>query len=388
MINTPSSPLKHLLVAIVASWVVALSACARGPQWHVGLDAIASDGHWGTAIEHSGDPLTWQLVLFDLLEEQPPIVLAQNVDARTVSSFSPDSRYVLFRTPDGWSLVDTTTSQQVEVAAGDERVQFLPDGELLVISPTDDGLTQFVVIADLTDLQQRSSIIDRIRFSFQNQLSDAGVELLGGVVSPVCESRSVSGYDLWTIVKADGTVSVFVTTPDGISMKDLVPKLAAGVTTLLNRQAAGIQRVLTPKRSELREQIKQKATDAGEALGEEELERQVENEFQQLVSDVFGSSLFGSLSPDGTKLFFLRVEAGEGDKWLYSLYLIDLATGAEPRVLSSETEWVPSFSFSPNSRQMLFESNRDGGRSLYLANSNGTNIQRLPVQRAFNPCWY
>jgi TolB protein len=139
-------------------------------------------------------------------------------------------------------------------------------------------------------------------------------------------------------------------------------------------------------REQVRQQVKQEADEAEESLSDDELERRVEERLQEKVASYVRASLLGILSPDGKKLLFLRYEVRE--KILYSLYLIDLETGEEPLVLSAETDWIPVATFSPDGRQILFESNRDGGRSLYLANADGTSILRVVKEGALNPCWH
>ena len=101
-----------------------------------------------------------------------------------------------------------------------------------------------------------------------------------------------------------------------------------------------------------------------------------------------GLTLFGTISPDGDRLLFLRVIPGGGGKELYSLYLIDLTTDEEPKVLSSETEWIPGYAFSPDGQQILFESNLYDGRALYLASADGGDVHPITEQGALNPCWH
>jgi hypothetical protein len=193
---------------------------------------------------------------------------------------------------------------------------------------------------------------------------------------------------MWAIVGADGAAFVLVAGPDGVSVEDR--GLSAGLATLLDRQAAIVEAELRARlaRESLEEQFRQEAEEAGEVLSEQELDARVEDQLEAYRSLLLDLTLFGTLSPGGTRLLFLLAEFSEDDRPLYSLYLIDLATGAEPQPLSSGTEWQPSFAFSPDGRQVLFESNREGARSLYLASSDGTNIRRVALQEALSPCWH
>jgi hypothetical protein len=150
-------------------------------------------------------------------------------------------------------------------------------------------------------------------------------------------------------------------------------------------------------------EIKQAAENAGETLTDEELKLRVDERLAEgialanTLAKIYGIAPIGRLSSDGARLIFLRVEVVDFelllssqpdiDGVLFFLYLVDLTSGAEPQVLSSETQWRPGFAFSPDSQEILFESNREGGRSLYLANANGANIRRI-VEDTQGACWH
>jgi hypothetical protein len=316
------------------------------------------------------------------------MALAEGVDSWPESSFSPDGSYLLFRTPDGWILRDMDTGQQSQAATGDEHVQFLPNGQLLVVTSSDDELSEFRVVHDLALPQERSLLIDRVRYSFSTQRPTQESQLAYERARLVCARSAISDPAMWAIVGADGAAFVLVAGPDGVSVEDR--GLSAGLATLLDRQAAIVEAELRARlaRESLEEQFRQEAEEAGEVLSEQELDARVEDQLEAYRSLLLDLTLFGTLSPGGTRLLFLLAEFSEDDRPLYSLYLIDLATGAEPQPLSSGTEWQPSFAFSPDGRQVLFESNREGARSLYLASSDGTNIRRVALQEALSPCWH
>jgi hypothetical protein len=128
-------------------------------------------------------------------------------------------------------------------------------------------------------------------------------------------------------------------------------------------------------------------------------------------------TLLGSLSLDGSKLLFMRWEPSDRDLIAllgdyqenlvltmslsaliededeqqdsrYYLYLIDLESGEDPALLSSETTWVPSFAFSPDGTQILFESNLYGrSRALYLADAENRARQRISEGGVEAFCW-
>jgi hypothetical protein len=388
MTPIPGPGLRYLLAAIAAFWVVGLAACAPSSQWPVGLDALALNGRWATVVEHSGDPPTWRLVLLDL-QDAESIALADGVDSRPESSFSPDGSYLLFRTPDGWILRDMDTGRQVQAATREEHVQFLPDGELLLTS-SDDELSEFLVVPDLALPWERSLLIDRVRYSFSTQRPTRESQLPDEEPRPVCARSAISDPAMWAIVDADGAAFVLVAGPDGVSVEDR--GLSAGLATLLDRQAVIVEQTA---RRLLEAQVRQEAEEAREVLDEQEVEARVEEQLEEQLEtyrSFLDLTLLGVLSPDGDRLLFLLAELVEqGDEDLspvYFLYLIDLATGAEPQPLSSGTEWRPDFAFSPDGSQVLFESNREAARSLYLASSDGTDIRRVALQEALSPCWH
>lgn len=87
-------------------------------------------------------------------------------------------------------------------------------------------------------------------------------------------------------------------------------------------------------------------------------------------------------SPDGDRVAYSGVsEAGDTDIFIY-----DVASGTSANVSNS-----PSFdtnpSFSPDGRELLFNSNRDGNDELYLMNADGSGVRRLtnhPAKEAFH----
>lgn len=81
----------------------------------------------------------------------------------------------------------------------------------------------------------------------------------------------------------------------------------------------------------------------------------------------------GVLSADGTRLAF-RVNSG-GER--YDLYVVDLNTGDWARLVSA-ADFKIDFGFSPDGRMLAYENNIDG-RSVWLANADGSAARRLAL---------
>jgi len=400
MTDVTTARLKHLLAAIIALWVVALAACTpRYFGYDVGLDAISPDGRWATIVEYGGPPPTSQLVRLNL-ESGDTILLAEDIPSSPESSFSPDGRYVLLRTYNGWALTDVTVGRQVTVTTRrEDHVQFLLEGELLVRA-SDDGQTRFSVV-DPADPEKPSLTVNRVRYCFSSQYPDP--VCLSGANQSVCARPPISDSVQWVMVNTDYTVSFFAARPgERFSVDTLTQEESEGVTKLLRqqeaiairqlvRQWADEDKVLSDEELELRfkellkAEIKQTAY-KDDVLNEEELELQAEDQFQEYVSWFVNSNLSGTLSAYERKLLVLCTEPGEGDTPLYSLYLADLEAGTATIV--STTDWEPRFTFSPDGRQILFEANGDDGRSLYLANSDGSAARPIVEQGVLSPCWH
>ncbi len=94
----------------------------------------------------------------------------------------------------------------------------------------------------------------------------------------------------------------------------------------------------------------------------------------------------GVISPDGTKLVF-RTKTGTDPNFVYGLYAVDLAVpNSQPIQLVSNANFRIEFAFSPNGAELVFESNQ-GGRSVWVANANGTSARKL-ADNASMPNWH
>lgn len=375
--------LKYWLAALIAFGSVTLAACKPMPNW-VGLDAISADGRWATVVERSGDPATMRLLRLDL-ETGETNLLADSVAYNPVSSFSPDGRYVVYRAVGGWWLRDLTAGLAITVSEEAEAIEFLPTGRLLVTSQVDD-LKQLET-APPSDPRSRSSLQGGIRYRFSDQPSDPA--LLDDVSQMPCARPPTSTVQAqWVVIDAGGAVSI-LTPARAVQAQRLAPRLSDRVTELLERQAVIIESWLAEERKKLEKEIKEEADSQEDvSFSDEEMDTLLEELLAQRRASFMGLTIFGTISPDGNRLFLLRAVPGGGGKDLHSLYLIDLTSDETPQVLSSETEWIPSYAFSPDGQQILFESNLYDGRALYLADADGGDIHPIVEQDALNPCWH
>jgi WD40 repeat protein len=384
MIRVTVPRLKYWLAVAIAFGGMALAACQRMPRW-VGLDTVSPDGRWATIVEQSA-PATLRLLQLDM-ETGEATLLAEDIAAYSPgSSFSPDGRYVVYRARGGWWLRDLTAGEPITVSEGVEALEFLPTGELLVTSLVD-GLKQFET-ASPSDPRIRTFLQGRILYRFSDQPPDPA--LLDDASQLICARPPTSTVQSqWVTIDADGAVSVLTATRDDVQVRRLAPRLSDRVTELLERQAVTMESWLAEEKKKLEKDIKEYAdSQEGVSFSDEDMDALLEELLAQRRSSFMGLTLFGTISPDGNRLLFLRAVPGGGDKKLHSLYLIDLTTDADPKVLSSETEWIPGYAFSPDGRRILFQSNRDGGRTLYLANADGGDIHPIVEQGVLNPCWH
>jgi hypothetical protein len=378
--------LKRLFALSITVLVVFLAACGgssvpQPPDWGVGLDAIAPNGHWGTIVEHSGDPPTCHLTLMKLGEQVGKTYPLNDStpcsgEGRPQSSFSPDGNYLLYRISNGWGITKTNTpsAPPTMAATAQQRVQFLPNGRLLVISTTND-LTDFFDADPASPITSKNPRLSRVRFIFSVQRS------LGASEPSACADPSLSDSAVWVAINADGDIFALVAARNHPTQK-LGPLNSAFLTKL-------VKDTFNLGRERSKQDIK--ASDKGKLLNEEQLESLLNSpEYATEIALFVRSRLVGTPSPDGTKLLLLYSEKSERGEELYTLKLFNLETGADPLELSTRSVWKPSFTFSPDDRQMLYESNLSpvGGRSLYLVNFDDSDNPHPVARDMVTPCWY
>jgi Tol biopolymer transport system component len=93
----------------------------------------------------------------------------------------------------------------------------------------------------------------------------------------------------------------------------------------------------------------------------------------------YEGTVAGGWSPGGTKILFTRWAVGSqnGD-----VYVLNVRTRRERRLTFSRTDDTDA-SWSPDGRQILFDTTRDGNREVYVMNADGSkprNLTRNPAE--------
>jgi Tol biopolymer transport system component len=116
---------------------------------------------------------------------------------------------------------------------------------------------------------------------------------------------------------------------------------------------------------------------AGSLEGPTPLPRVVNSAVQNALKDRDQTDITsGVISPDGTKLVF-RTRTGTDPNYTYGLYALDLNVNTGSFVqLVTNANFRVRFAFSPSGQELVYESN-DGGRSVWLANADGSNPRKL-----------
>lgn len=111
----------------------------------------------------------------------------------------------------------------------------------------------------------------------------------------------------------------------------------------------------------------------------------IETGQQEIVGDFPGMTLAPRFSFDGKKIIMSYADPDVGNS---EIYILDLATRNTKRITNSIAIDV-SASFSPDGKFIVFNSDRNGRRHLYVANSDGTNIRRISRERGSysTPVW-
>lgn len=393
-------------LTIIAGFCAAVSGCGGGQlnSFDVGLVSVAPDGKAALILERSGDPPALNLLRLDLASVATTPVLA-GINSNSFANLSPDGKSVLYRGVEGWQLIDLSSGEQTPVTGMNQDAQFLPDGEILVISVSE-GRGDFSTVAATPNGLVTTPVLSDTRYMFGNLGNPALTAGLASYLPAIprranaCGGAPHTDRRVWVTVNTSGSVSVLVATEDGITVQRLNPRLSSGVITMLEQQRQRLQPTITRLRSlweaGAKEQFSRNAAARGEPFSEQEFNLQFEQLSQSIEWAILNSSMLALPSLDGNRLLFLQVEPQENltpssqptSDAKYYLYLVDMRAQKDPFPISSDTTWVPSFAFSPDSRQIIFESNRDGDRALYLGNSDGSNIRSLGKSEQLIACWY
>ena len=111
----------------------------------------------------------------------------------------------------------------------------------------------------------------------------------------------------------------------------------------------------------------------------------IESGQQEIVGDFPGMTFAPRFSPDGNKIIMSYADPDIGNS---EIYVLDLATRKKTRITNSTAIDV-SASYSPDSKQIVFNSDRNGRRHLYVADADGKNVKRISRDTGsyYTPVW-
>jgi len=411
-------PVLFLLPLVVLS----LASCASD-RWEVGIDSISPDGRWATIVEQPVNSSSATLVLIDLHAQSIAEALANDVSSYPQTQFSFDSRYLVYRNQArDWVLQDIQDAEALETifAESEDEITFLPGKNALVIFSPDENTSLFraSLISDLQNPDEKRALTNiggrllKYRFNSTPISSDDSCPSQSGYMNVVIDPEGVV-FALG--VEGDDTVTPL---SPGISRRitDLIQSQIDEVYSLFDgdEYLTSWVQILHPDSTSEEIDIRVESLRAIEnhedrirslfAIDISESTPEELDSWGQTVID--GMARFSTtLSPDGTKLLFLRTEipdskdAGLTFEFLFTptfgtsthtLFLIDLVVGGEPLRLTQFTGPMPYATFSPDGSHILYETQVGEERLLYLAETEAPLDSAKVVARGEfeSPCWY
>ena len=111
----------------------------------------------------------------------------------------------------------------------------------------------------------------------------------------------------------------------------------------------------------------------------------IETGQQEIVGEFPGMTFAPRFSPDGEKIVMSYSDPNVGNA---EIYILDINTRITKRITNNSAIDV-SGSFSPDGKNIVFNSDRTGRRHLYIIDSNGKNIKRISRERGsyYTPVW-
>ncbi len=111
----------------------------------------------------------------------------------------------------------------------------------------------------------------------------------------------------------------------------------------------------------------------------------IETGKQEIVGEFPGMTFAPRFSPDGSKIVMSYTDPEIGNS---EIYILDLNTRVSTQVSNNSAIDV-SASFSPNGKQIVFNSDRSGRRHLYVTDLKGKNVKRISRERGsyYTPVW-
>jgi Tol biopolymer transport system component len=105
-------------------------------------------------------------------------------------------------------------------------------------------------------------------------------------------------------------------------------------------------------------------------------------------SNPFSVNLKPLWSPDGNTILFTKPLYNKDTGMNYEIFTVDKAGGNQKR-LTDNPKGDMAFGWSPDGKQIVFMSDRDGNTEIYIMNSDGTaptKLTNLPAQVS-DPSW-
>ena len=348
----------------------------------MGLDSVTQGEHWMSVLQPVQDSLP-QVTVVDLQTGGPQLTLTRaNIYLSPITIFSPSGDYLLYRDTEMWILVEIASASEWKITPLDRSVEFLSDDEILITyrqSVTSEDGSQSESLYELSLISPSSPestpdvIIEKGRYIFKSQTQGLSGEMGASSASTpaqaFCSPNNVISQNTYVIVDNDRTVRV-LSSDRQKSVISKLEKLSPAITDLLRRHE-DLQEALAMQELQKITQDQEMA-EAGKAA---------------YIDAIAHSGITGVVSPDGRHLLLLTATGTSTENTRYYLHLINLETSIRIP-LSSETDWTPAFLFSPDGRQIIFESNSQGDRAWYLGSSDGSHTIRLPIQGITALCWH
>jgi dipeptidyl aminopeptidase/acylaminoacyl peptidase len=104
---------------------------------------------------------------------------------------------------------------------------------------------------------------------------------------------------------------------------------------------------------------------------------------REIVSTDEGADWYanGYFSPDGQRLL---VRLGDKDPCCRSSLYVVAADGSQRMELTRHADWELSASFTSDGQHIVFDSNLEGGRAIYVADTDGRNVRKL-IEGGYHP---
>jgi hypothetical protein len=368
---------QKLTLFLTFSIMLILAAACKPSARDSGLDAVSQDGHWISLMEPSPATPPAQLTLLDLqIKEPPSIVVRRDYSSTSISSFSPDGRYLLYEDQQDWQVMEIASGKRKQVASLDSHVEFLLNDKLLIttwqtFTPTNSTTPVTRIrasIASAEDPQDRQLITDQGQHYFVSQgiKTSEGGSIISNRSFPAqfdCPLPTNYTSEARVIVNADGVVQVVQANRQRLTIEEL-SKLSTATKDILDAHDAQLRVLLKA------------ATNLGAV-----------EEGSSTMEELVLSAVTGLSSPDGKYLVLISTTDISESQKNSSLDLINLEKDQHV-TLSSNTDWTPGFLFSPDSSQILYESSLEGERKWYLAESDGSGKQAVPLTNATTVCWH